>query len=446
MSALDSNPTILLVRKHLVEFLGPPDEVFELTGSPLPGSPVAALNLAYFAPQGPNNPVVFATCGASLFRMQDGRRVEGMVLLRREPAAPAFEAVHKMLAQFALFSESNGTPVRLGDVVRAQDMLRGFCDMDAILFMPPVPFVPGFHRAPISGDEVVDMVWLLPVYEAEAEYTLKHGPQALMMLFAAQGLDLTEPTREEANTFMEPRDAEEMARRAMADAQERAKTAAPVPTAGKPKTSRRDANKGSFQVEEGGSTLRITRRGGARPTPPPAPAPTPEVVAAPPAPPAPSAPAGPAGPPARGPGPGPRPSPGGPPRRPAVMRSPSKKEEVRFDLSGGGQVQRRPEPAAAPKAPPRPPKPRPLTEEEQAEAKRRRVEELKAKAKEAAARAAQRQTTGAPEEAPPPPAPPESSPMVAPPPRGSAGLRAASRRRGAAQQTIRTGIGEDRED
>ena len=50
MSELDSNPTVLKVRKHLVEYLGPPDEVFELSGSPIPGSPMPALNLAYFAP------------------------------------------------------------------------------------------------------------------------------------------------------------------------------------------------------------------------------------------------------------------------------------------------------------------------------------------------------------------------------------------------------------
>ncbi|MCB9646748.1 MAG: suppressor of fused domain protein [Deltaproteobacteria bacterium] len=457
MSELDSNPTVLKVRKHLVEYLGPPDEVFELSGSPIPGSPMPALNLAYFAPQGPQNPVVFATCGASLYKMADGRRVEGMVLLRREPEQAAFEAVHKMLAQFALFSEANKTPVRLGDVVRAQDMLRGFCEMDAILFMPPVPFVPNFHKAPITADEAVDMVWLLPVYEAEAEYTIKHGPQALMMLFAAQGLDLTEPTREEANTFMEPKDAEEMARRAMEDAKDRAKTQAPVPTAGKPKSSRRDMNKGSFKVEEGNSALKITRRGGVKAPPPPASRPggAPVQVRAP-APrrarpraasgaqDAPRAmqpyPRSAAGMPARGP------RPGGPPGRP-VARPPAKKEEIRVDLKGSGQVQKRPDPPPAPTAPARPAKPRPLTPEEEAAAKKKRVEELKAKAKEAAARAAQRQSQGpGPDEAPAPAPTPAPSPMVSPPVRrDSTSLRAAARRRGGAKQTIRGGLGDDSE-
>lgn len=381
---LDNHPDILRIRKHLVEHLGPPDEVFEVSGSPLPDSPVQSLNLAYFAPAGPHSPVVFATCGASLFQMKDGRRVEAMMVHRREPQAEAFDAVHRLLASFALFAEANDEIVRIGDVVRAPTELEGFCKMDAVLFMPPVPFVPTFHRVEITKNREVELVWLLPVYDAEANYALENGPQSLMMLFAAQGLDLTEMDRDEANTLIRPEDAEELAKRAMEEAQKKAEEAAPTPMmTTKQKSSRRDMGRGSFDVVEEGAQVVIARRGSKKkkkPAPPPepvAPAPEPEEAAPPPAPPPPAA--------AK-----PRPPP--PKRRGGAVKPPAK-NEVKFDLSRG-KLQKRPPPedpqATAP--PPKKKKARPLTAEEEAEAKKKRIAELKANAQAAAERAAARES------------------------------------------------------
>ena len=192
---LDNNPTVLLVRKHLVEHLGPPEEVFEVAGSPNPGSPLQALNLAYFAPKGAQSPVVFATCGASLFRMRDGRRVEALMILNRRPPDHAFEPIRRLLASFALFAEANNEVVQFGDVVRAADELSVLTRMDGVLFVPPFTFLPAFHRVGLSESEAVDLVWLLPVYAAEGEYAVQQGPQALMALFAAQRIDLTDPGR-----------------------------------------------------------------------------------------------------------------------------------------------------------------------------------------------------------------------------------------------------------
>lgn len=387
MSGLDDNPTVLKVRQHLVEFLGAPDEVFELAGSPVPGSAMSALNLAYFAPQGPQAPVVFSTCGASLLQTADGRRNEGLVLLRKEPPPPVFDGVQRLLAQFALFPERSPNPVQLGDVVRAKEMLRPICGMDAVLFMPPVPFVPAFHRAAIGPQQFVDFVWLLPVFEDEAEYAMQHGPQALMMLFAAQGVDLTDLQRTEADTTMDPAEAEVRAQEATQRAQERAKNQSPRPSAGKPKSSRRDAPRGSFEAEDAGPTLRITRRG-AGPNPEPTSASRPGS----------SVPGG---------GPGPRPGSQRPaPRARIAVRAPSKKEEIRFDLSakappgqGLSPAKRSPAPSPRPKreAPPT------LTEEQKAEAKARRIEALKQAAREAAERAAIRHSGQGQSRAPAPP-------------------------------------------
>lgn len=378
---LDQNPDILLVRKHLVEHLGPPAEVFEVRGSPIKTSPIQALHLSYFAPGGPEAPVVFSTCGACLFRMNDGRRVEAMMLLRKEPARDAFAAIHRLLSSFAIFAEANNESVRIGDVVRAPEDLHKFCGMDAILFLPPVPFLETFHKIPITKNEHVELIWLLPVYEAEATYALKYGPQALMMLFAAQGLDLTQTDRDEANTLIQPDDARVMAQkrsdeeRARLEAQGGPKV---VPLSKAP--PRRNLGAGSFEVADQGDAVTITRRGDKKPK---ALKPVPQQEPPPPPPPPQQA---------------QRPQNTQQPlvKKP-VLRAVQKPEPVvRFDVNKPAQSTGTPgtaakAPAAKPAAAPTPP---PQKQESPEEAKKRRIEELKAKAADAAKRAAERQGGG----------------------------------------------------
>ncbi len=246
---LDNNPTVLLVRKHLVEHLGPPQDVYEVSGSPLPGSPIAALNLAYFAPGGPEAPVVFATCGASQFRMNDGRRVEALVILQREPPDAHMEPIRRLLASFALFPEANDEAVRLGDVVRARDELAAFCRMDAILFVPPFTLVPSFHRIGLNDDEGIDLVWLLPVYAAEAEYALQHGPQTLMMLLAGERLDLTDPHRRPADCSRSPAEAADLAQKLTEEAPPAPAPRSRRPAASSPRPAPTNQPTGAITVE-----------------------------------------------------------------------------------------------------------------------------------------------------------------------------------------------------
>ncbi len=263
-----------------------------------------------------------------------------------------------MLASFALFAETNDQVIQQGDVVRAPDELKKFCDMDALLFMPPIPFVSSFHKTQVSRGQEIEIIWLLPVYENEADYALAHGPQSLMMLFAAQGLDLTEPRRDEANTMMAPTDAAEMAKRIGEENAKRPETQAPrtLPPVAKLKSSRRSVGKGSFEVEETGGAVKISRRN------------KPKKKSAPPA----AAPVTREAPPEddrRGPA----------RRKPITTPIPRRKENVRFDL---GSNKPRPE-ARIPSRAPKKEAPR----EDPEEAKRKRIAELKKKAKEAAARA-----------------------------------------------------------
>ncbi|MCK6551858.1 suppressor of fused domain protein, partial [Myxococcota bacterium] len=351
---LDSNPDVLLVRKHLVEHLGAPDEVYEVRGSPIPTSPIQALHLSYFAPGGPEAPVVFATCGAALFTMKDGRRVEAMMLFRRQPEPDAIAAIHRMLSSFAVFSEANDEAVRIGDVVRAGDDLHQFCAMDAILFLPPVPFVESFHRIPLTQGRQAEMIWLLPVFDAEADYALQHGPQALMMLFAAQGLDLTDPGRDEANTLILPEDARGLAEKRSEEERKKAAAKGPSPTSRAP-TRAAPQGSGSFDVDDRGDAVAIVRRGAkpakAKPehlavVPPPMEGEEPTARAA--------LEARPSQPIGAKETTGGRPAPA---RRPVIAPPQKKNEPVRFDVQSGASIEpdRRRGVAPAPKpAPPRP--------------------------------------------------------------------------------------------
>ena len=201
---LDDNPTVIAVRQHLVEHLGPPLDVFEVHGSPDPGSPLSTFNVAFFAPDGADGPAIMATCGASLFRMKDGRRVEALVMLAPPPPPDRVDAVRRLLASFAVFPETSGDVVRLGDVVRAEAELAPFSRMDAIVFVPPFTFLPSFHRVGLPDGGSVELVWLLLIHASEAEYAIAHGAQALMSLFADQNIDLTHPHRGPANTSRAP--------------------------------------------------------------------------------------------------------------------------------------------------------------------------------------------------------------------------------------------------
>ncbi len=340
MSAPQTHPIVLKVQEHLVGTLGPPTELFDVAPDPSDDG-AFALSLAYFAPQGPAAPVVFGSCGAALHRMSDGRRIEGLILMHQAPAPSAFEGVQRLLAQFAAFPRANPEPLQFGDVVRAQGMLQDFCKMDAVLFMPPVPFAPEFHTVGLSPEEQIEFVWLLPVFEAEAEYAMQHGPQALLMLFTAQGLNLTDLGRPHADTQVSPEDAAQQAQTATERFEEQTEVAQSLPATGTEPTSS-DAERRQPRAPQSGPS---TPRKGA-------------------------------------------------PRAHGAVKAPSKKREVRFDLKAkpdGAAVQKKAAKKKRKPVPPPRPKPepeRPLTKQEAAEAKKKRIEVLKKAAKDAEKRAA----------------------------------------------------------
>jgi hypothetical protein len=179
----------------MVEHFGPAKAVYEVSGRPLEGSEARSIHIADF---GPFDRVGFAsaTCGASSHPMNDGRRVEGLMLLGSTPKFEAVEAVHRILSFFAILSEATGQDVRVGDILRASSDLSRFSSMRALLILPPLPFPETLDAIPIAGGSV-ELLWLLPLHESEARYAAQEGAQALLDRFAAAGLDLTDLDRPE---------------------------------------------------------------------------------------------------------------------------------------------------------------------------------------------------------------------------------------------------------
>lgn len=371
MADQDASPEILAVRQHLVSHLGAPADVVAIRGNPDPDAVLQEIEVATFAPGGTDQPVVFATCGVSRVEMQDGRYVEAMIIVNRMPSAAHTEAIHKLLGSFALFAENNAQPVGLGDVVRSKDDVQTFSEMDALVFMPPLPFVESFHEFSRADGAEVEYIWLLPVYEDEAQYALDHGPGPLMMVFAAQRLDLTRMDREEANTLVSPEDAALLAEAAEREAIARGDDGRPRPDdarrAPKPQVEIDPDAMAAFSATAGAVTIQ-RRPKPAKKAPPPAAEPdAPAETEAPP-----EGTRGSSTDRPRGPAPG----------RPAVKRPPvrkkkrrKKKKVVRFDLPSDPGPELPEE--FVPDAPPPPMDPE--------EARRQKIERLKAQAQARAA-------------------------------------------------------------
>jgi hypothetical protein len=219
------------------------------------------------------------------------------------------------------------------------------------------------------------------------------------MLFAAQGLDLTDAGRDEANTLVLPEDARGLAEKRSEEERKKAAAKGPTPT-GRAPTRVAPQGSGSFDVDDRGDAVAIVRRGVKSPKPkpehlsvvPPSMDGDEPTVRAP----LEARPSQPMGA---------NETTGGrvPTRRPMFAPPPRKVEPVRFDVNSGASIEPdrrgpgapppRPVPRAVSAAAPRPApaqKPAPPPQDTPEEAKRKRIDDLKAKAADAAKRAAER--------------------------------------------------------
>ena len=83
----------------------------------------------------------------------------------------------------------------MGMVLEAGSYLAPLCRMDTVVFVPPFLMPASFQKVALRDAQTIDLLWLLPVYEAEADYACRHGIRALVTLFGEQHVDATDPQR-----------------------------------------------------------------------------------------------------------------------------------------------------------------------------------------------------------------------------------------------------------
>ncbi|MEW5850340.1 MAG: suppressor of fused domain protein [Myxococcota bacterium] len=185
---------ILAVRSHLMNHFGNPAGVVEFKKPGLATSAVQRMEVARFS-MGNGATSVFATVGASQAKMTDGRRMEAYLLTRGEPDKDKTAAINSVMAALALYPERNKVALGAGAVIQSPDDIKTFSAMDAVLLLPPLQFVPGFHEFKRQDGAKVEIFWMLPIYASEAEIALKKGPMQLYKLFADQQVDVSDLSR-----------------------------------------------------------------------------------------------------------------------------------------------------------------------------------------------------------------------------------------------------------
>lgn len=242
----DGHPIVQAVRTHLVRHLGADAQVSRLEGSAVPDR-IPALYLARYTPGGPQGPRVYASCGAALHQMPDGRRAEFLFI--GHGARLTDEPVLRLLGHMAVHSPLESTPLNVGDVVEATSLLLPLTRADGLMVLPSLPFVQAFRRCE-TDEGAVDLLWLVPVFEAEVVYAQKHGLNGLMNLFTACRTDLAYMDRGPANTALDPGQA---GVRAEAELERAAKKA----------EAQLSGRASSFERTSGGA-VKISRRGRVR--------------------------------------------------------------------------------------------------------------------------------------------------------------------------------------
>lgn len=190
MSGVD----VTAVRSHLVQGLGPPADVLELSGSP--DKNLHKLEVALWTPAGPTGPAVLISCGASRVALPDGRRFEASLIMRPVPEKEGLGALAKLLGRFGLFLAQATRPVPMGTVIRAPDELAPLTRMTALLVTPAINFPPQFRVLKKGDKTVAELAWLVPLHESEAQLVEQHGGEALMIQFSAYATDLAAWSRE----------------------------------------------------------------------------------------------------------------------------------------------------------------------------------------------------------------------------------------------------------
>jgi len=141
------------------------------------------------APDEPGKPWVYATCGAGQ-AAADGEAGAEYVLLT--PAADA--AIVEMLAALATVNADAPQGLGVGSIIALGRSWIASSWARHLLVLPPYPFGPGFELVEGSERRTV-VLWLVPIFAAEAQYAREHGYEALEQLIERGEANVADPAR-----------------------------------------------------------------------------------------------------------------------------------------------------------------------------------------------------------------------------------------------------------
>ena len=199
MSALEF---ISAVRDHLTTFLGAPSRVLNLQLNN-PDLPFESLEIAIFNEEN-EHPTILSTCGLCQNQILDGRRMELLFIVDDHGNSAVLEALVDTLGTLSVFAATAVPPLNYGGMLGAREQLETISPMDGVIFFPPFMLVNEFHGFEAPDGSPIQFLWVVPIYEDEAEYADEHGPRELANLVGANQINLTDLERPMANVEMTP--------------------------------------------------------------------------------------------------------------------------------------------------------------------------------------------------------------------------------------------------
>lgn len=162
-------------------------EEFTWTAGPI-GGRLPTFRVLRVAPRERGDTWVYATVGA--WQATDGRDSKEFFIL-----SPTESPAHvETLAMVTYFHADPRYRLSIGSTMNIGRPWTDDATADHLLVVLPYPFGPGLEHCDAAGTHV-QVLWLVPITAAEADYRREHGLEALERLLEGDDVDVLRPER-----------------------------------------------------------------------------------------------------------------------------------------------------------------------------------------------------------------------------------------------------------
>jgi hypothetical protein len=144
------------------------------------------------APDEAGKPWIYATCGAAQAAADGADGADGAEYVLLTPAADA--VIVEMLAALAMVNADAPQGLGVGSIIALGKPWIASSWARHLFVLPPYPFGPGFELVEADGRRTV-VLWLVPIFAAEAQYAREHGYEALEQLIERSEANVADPAR-----------------------------------------------------------------------------------------------------------------------------------------------------------------------------------------------------------------------------------------------------------